>query len=264
MTKHPSHRLAVIVPVLLLLSAGAPARLSAQDPGRFLRWTYGDTGALFKEIGPRLPLYAAGATLFVLPAMHQDRPLLHEIQEGYDGAWRTYLDVTNELGGPLAAIPLVGVFEASLFTGNTRFQDAAFTSLQAWVYSGMLSGALKMVFGRARPESGGDPGDFGFFSGNTSYPSGHTTAAFAIITPWVMYYPHVATYGLFALSGSTAIARIALDKHWPTDVLAGAALGYLTARWLVHRHMGIPSRSRTSFRPVLQPDQAGVELEIRF
>jgi hypothetical protein len=211
-----------------------------------------------------MPLYALTATTFLLPVSTRDSDLLGHIQEGYEGSWGTYLDVTNEIGGPLAVIPLIGIFEASLFTNDTRFQDAAFTSLQAWVYAGVLAGAMKTIFGRSRPETGGDPGDYGFFSGHRSYPSGHTTAAFAIVTPWVMYYPHIATYGLFALSTSTAIARIALDKHWPTDVIAGAALGYFTARWLVDRHAGAGPHSGVSFTPIVAPGAAGLEIEIEF
>ena len=256
-----SRLLAAATVFVALASAGTSM---AQDPGRFTRWMYRDSGALLMEVGPRLPLYAISATTFLLPASSRDEAVLDGVQSGYEGAWRSYLNVTNEIGGPLAVIPLIGIFEASLFTDDTRFQDAAFTSLQAWIYAGALSGAFKTIFGRVRPESGGRPLEFGFFSGNTSYPSGHTTAAFAIVTPWVLYYPHVATYALFAVSTSTAVARIALDKHWPTDVLAGAALGYFTARWLTVRHMGSDPGGGVSFRPVVAPESAGVELKISF
>ena len=255
-------RWALNLAVVILVGVTAYHSAIAQDPGRFARWVYQDSGALLKEVGPRIPLYTLSATTFLLPASSRDQYYLERIQDGYSGTWGTYLDVTNELGGPLAVIPLIGIFEASLFTGDTRFQDASFTSLQAWVYSGVLAGALKTIFGRSRPESGGDPDDYGLFSGHRSYPSGHTTAAFAIVTPWVMYYPHLATYGLFALSTSTAIARIALDKHWPTDVIAGAALGYFTARWLVHRHAGDDPGSGVTFTPIVGPDAAGIQIDI--
>jgi membrane-associated phospholipid phosphatase len=87
--------------------------------------------------------------------------------------------------------------------------------------------------GRARPSAApGDPGEFrpsGRLDG--SFPSGHTTIAFAAAAaidaetparwvPWVVY-PAAAAVGW---------ARVSEDRHWLSDVVAGAALGYWTGR----------------------------------
>ena len=191
--------------------------------------------------------------------------LLEEVQEGYRGPLASYLNVTNELGGPRITPAVAGLFAVSLVAGNQRFQDAAFTSLQSLVYAGVLTGTLKGVFGRFRPEADGGAYRFDPWSGNASFPSGHTTAAFAVITPWVLYYPHVATYGLFAISTSTAVARVALDKHWPTDVLAGAAIGFFTARYLTQRHRGTSAEGpRLNVTPTIVGGGAGFTLRLRF
>lgn len=62
---------------------------------------------------------------------------------------------------------------------------------------------------------------------NDSFPSGHTTAAFALASNLSIYYPRQAP---FWYVGATAIgwSRLELREHHWQDVLAGAALGYWT------------------------------------
>ncbi len=235
---------------------------SAQDRRRFLRWTYEDAGALVQDTNPRALLYAMGSAAVLASLSPLDPPFLEEVQEGYSGGLATYLDATNELGGPRAIVPVASLLVVSLATDNPRFQDAAFTSLQALAYSAAITAGFKIAIGRFRPEADAGAYRFAPFSGNRSLPSGHTSAAFAIVTPWVLYYPNVATYGLFALSVGTAVARIALDKHWPTDVLAGAAIGFLTARWLTRRHQGAEG-GRLSLTPSAGPDALSLTLRLR-
>lgn len=235
--KRPSLVFTIII--YLCLASLSLLDSSAQQQSRFLKWSYQDAGGLLESIAPKVPLFAiaGGATLFT--GIRIDEPFQDDVKESYasNSVWGHYLDITNEIGGTKVRLPVAGIFIATLFTKNTKLQDAAFTSLQSWLYSGILSYGLKHSFGRFRPEDGFGAGKFEPFSANSSFPSGHTTAAFALITPWVLYYPHPITYGLFALSTGTAIARMAQDKHWPTDVIAGAALGFFTGRYLTRRHL---------------------------
>ena len=238
---------------------------TAEPPSRtrFLRWAYQDAYALARQADARTPLYALGAAAVLAPLStldpNIDRPVLER-----RGAFGQYLDLTNELGGPKMNLPVVGIFAASLLTDDARFQDAAFTSLQSMVYAGVFSYGLKYSFGRVRPED--HPGQYRFapFSGATSFPSGHTTTAFATLTPWVLYYPHPVTYTLYgAAVGGTAVSRIARDKHWATDVLAGGTLGFMTAYYLSRRHQDEAGR-RLSVTPVVSYDAVSLSLRVRF
>ncbi|NND72938.1 MAG: phosphatase PAP2 family protein [Rhodothermales bacterium] len=209
---------------------------SAQDNARFVRWMYQDAAGLVLQVNARTPLLIAGASASLAALSPADPRVLGGVQTGYRGGFANYLNTANRLGDPEIKYPVLSIFAVSLFTNNDRFQDASFTSTQSLLYASLITMTLKTAFGRARPESGYDEQAFSPFSGRTSFPSGHTTSAFAIVTPWVMYYPGPVTYSLFALSTGTAVARIARDKHWPTDVVAGAAIGFFTARFLSHRH----------------------------
>ena len=70
-----------------------------------------------------------------------------------------------------------------------------------------------------------------------SYPSGHTTSAFALSTTlaesvkadWLKVLCYVPAF-------TTAFARIYENKHWASDVFAGAFIGYFVAKFFTDLH----------------------------
>jgi membrane-associated phospholipid phosphatase len=98
--------------------------------------------------------------------------------------------------------------------------------------AGAACGVLKVATGRSRPNaSPNEPDEFAPFGGAQSFPSGHTTVAFACASalceethsswvPWVAY-PAAAAVGW---------SRMVQDQHWLSDVVAGAALGTWVGR----------------------------------
>jgi undecaprenyl-diphosphatase len=61
-----------------------------------------------------------------------------------------------------------------------------------------------------------------------SFPSGHTLHAVAFTMVACSYYPALGIL-LVPFTLVTAVSRVALGLHYPSDVLAGAALGALIA-----------------------------------
>ncbi|HET6566338.1 MAG TPA: phosphatase PAP2 family protein, partial [Rhodothermales bacterium] len=232
------------------------------DPGRFLDWVGQDTRSLLGDFDLKHGLYVASGVALLFPISLLDQAVNPAIQERYHGAFATYIDVANELGGPRVNLPIAAVFAASLAIHDRKLQDAAFTSLESFLFAGMVSYALKYPIGRARPEEGMGPRHFAPFSGHTSMPSGHTVAAFAIVTPWVVYYPHPVTFGLYVLSTGTALARMERDKHWISDVAAGAAIGTATGYWLATRHRRL--QHALTLTPTAGPNALGLTLTARF
>jgi len=98
--------------------------------------------------------------------------------------------------------------------------------------AGATTLVLKSAVGRERPNESPDaPWRFAPFSNHDGFPSGHATIAFALAaaldaetrTRWVpaLAYPAAAL---------TAWSRVRDRDHWPSDVVAGAALGGWVAR----------------------------------
>ena len=228
----------------LFLDSDAVAQEKKLD--RFVTWSFQDAGALARVVLPRIPAYSIVGFAALSTGARIDEPFQDEVMESYENEkfFRSYLNFTNEIGSSNMRLPVAGFFAATLLTNNHKLQDAAFTSFQTLIYSNVMTLTLKHTFGRHRPDENAGAFRFEPLSRHSSFPSGHVTTAVAIITPWVLYYPGPVTYSLFALSAGTALARMGLNKHWPTDVLAGAAIGFFTGRFLTHRHQQkIPSRN---------------------
>jgi undecaprenyl-diphosphatase len=89
-----------------------------------------------------------------------------------------------------------------------------------------IAKAISEIVDRARPFVVDSHGVH-LFSGHAAdagFPSDHATAAFAIATAIVL---RKRAWGIFALIAATvlSVGRVALGVHYPSDVLAGAALG---------------------------------------
>jgi membrane-associated phospholipid phosphatase len=60
-----------------------------------------------------------------------------------------------------------------------------------------------------------------------SFPSSHTAGAFLSVgLSYALYDLNTYTITCFALSALVGLSRILSQKHWPSDVLAGAAIGF--------------------------------------
>ena len=134
------------------------------------------------------------------------------------------------------ALGLVRKDSYATHTGLLAGESAVDAEILAWV--------LKNATGRIRPSAipqGGSYSDTWFktyhplLRADGSFPSGHAIAAFSIATVFAHRYsnhrwvPWVA-YGGAALVG---FSRVTLQAHFPSDVFAGAAFGYVISRFVV-------------------------------
>jgi len=124
------------------------------------------------------------------------------------------------------------------------------------------SGIVKEITQRSRPLSGKSRSDF--FDGGSSFPSGHSIAAWSLATVIANEYHdrplvQIAAYGI---AGAVSAARFTGQKHYLSDVLVGSAMGYGIGRYVYHAHhrqesaSGGPEESRERSRrwPVIAPE----------
>ena len=107
---------------------------------------------------------------------------------------------------------------------------AAIQSLIAHGIAAVLANVLKHLIGRPRPKfvhSGDWQMAISWISGLDSFPSGHSTASFAVATVLTKRFP---TWGplCMGLAAFVALSRVLRGSHFPTDVVGGAVVGILS------------------------------------
>ncbi|MBM7096347.1 phosphatase PAP2 family protein [Bacillus sp. H-16] len=136
------------------------------------------------------------------------------------------MGILTHLGG--AAIT-VSIALLLLMVSSPEWKAAAVQSALALLISHLVVTVFKKGFKRARPYLViGDSYVIRNPLQDSSFPSGHTTAIFSLITPYMLYFPGLILI-LLPLALIVAISRISIGLHYPSDVIAGAALGVGTA-----------------------------------
>ena len=113
-----------------------------------------------------------------------------------------------------------------------HLRDAGFTALAAMGAAGTVDLALKLAFNREFPSKPNSTGRF--WAGGRSFPSGHSATSFAFAAVVAQRYPHNpwVKWGAYALATGVSLSRYPAKKHFPSDILMGAALGYVTGSYI--------------------------------
>lgn len=209
---------------------------------------------------------AGWSTLAVLgTALAIDHPLRNEMRRHAPNNNGALLQV-ERFGAQYAAGVVGGFYVAGVLSGNDNAVQVAGDGLAAsLIASGIVTPALKLAFGRARPRANMGVNYFKpFSSANASFPSGHTTEAFALASVISGHYDEtwvsVASYGVAGLVG---VARTYHDAHFASDVVAGAMIGALVGKSVVN-HNREQRAGRVAILPDLAPGLVGVRLAGNF
>jgi len=176
--------------------------------------------------------------------------------EGKDDVARVF----RHIGQPevYGAIGL-GTILTGVLTGNAKVRRAGERISAGLLGAGAFTVFLKMVVGRHRPNAADNAFLFNpFNTHDDSWPSGHTTMAFALATGVSdELHSTPATIILYGSAAMTGWSRINDDKHWLSDVLAGAIIGVTGAKFM-NGHWKVLGLHGPRF--VLEPEGVGVAL----
>ena len=187
--------------------------------------------------GPAIRIAALAACVAVAIALahevHEGQPIAADvaIMQAVHAHASPFLDALMRaltfMGGPIGVTTVTACAAAVLALRGERV--AAIALVAGVIFASLLDTALKEVFERVRPQlwpHAPVPGD--------SFPSGHA------VTSIVVYGGIAALFGrempryavAFAVAAGALVAGIAFSRvylgvHWPTDVVAGVAIGYV-------------------------------------
>lgn len=117
--------------------------------------------------------------------------------------------------------------------GEGKLHDTGKLALASILVTAATVDSLKTLTGRGRPDGLGGVGAFrGPFTGGNSFPSGQTAAMFSLATVVAKRHPK-AKWWAYGLATGTAISRVFLDRHHPSDVLFGALVGIETGNFVL-------------------------------
>ena len=233
----------------LLLSSAAGFAQSVPAPADS---THGAPRAVFSRSDLVLAVGLVGGAVAAMPfdervAQWLQRPSFHQTAALHNTSTR--IEDLALPGGYVAGYVLYGL---GAVTANEPTLGAGFHTVGAVLVASHVGDAIKAVVGRARPSASPDAEQYAFGAGfansaQYSFPSGHTTVAFAAATAIseelsAHNQASVRVIAPLLYTGATLVglSRMYNDAHWASDVVAGAAVGTFTARLLVREAYAHP------------------------
>jgi hypothetical protein len=161
--------------------------------------------------------------------------------------------IVSQAGSVYGLGTLAGAFYLFGRTKNDqRARETGLLSAEALVDSVIVESALKGITQRARPSAGRERSEF--FDGGNSFPSGHSTQAWAVAAVIANEYHgnrviQIAAYGT---ASAVSVARFTGRKHYLSDVVVGSALGYMIGKYVYTTHHRKSVESADEDGPVIQ------------
>jgi membrane-associated phospholipid phosphatase len=151
----------------------------------------------------------------------------------------TFRFIANSTGAISIATPFA-IIGAGIITNKYEVTNKGIITGVSLLTALAVTTGIKFVIRRERPFDASSDIDKKIDVSGFSFPSGHTTAAFAIATSLSLAFPRWYVIGpSFLWAGSVAYSRMFLGVHYPVDILGGIVVGvgssflcYSAQRWI--------------------------------
>lgn len=194
------------------------------------------------------------ATLLLVALEDQvvDPAQKHTVEDKPLGKYSRFGDIAGQVVPNIAYAG--GMLAAGAFGNKNGYERAGIMTL-ATLYSAGVTTALKYAVREPRPNNGAD---------RKSFPSGHSTTAFAFAS--VVGAEHGYGWGIpaYALASLVAYSRMNDNKHYVHDVVAGATIGTAYGLGIHYLRRGQAGPARISLSPLWDRDVKGINFAYRF
>lgn len=168
---------------------------------------------------------------------------------------RNYGDIAQFSGPIFGAVFAVQGWAAD----DSESKKTAALAFESFLWAGAIELVTKPIVGRDRPSTSNNPFTFKPGQSNGSFPSGHTTTAFAAATVFAEQYPRwEVQVPVYTAAAAVAFSRLEANQHWGSDVVAGGLLGYGVS----HLLRKLYDRPHSNWR--LLVDDQGIRLARQF
>ncbi len=181
--------------------------------------------------------------------------LAHQIDGGFvpggDNAFNTF---GQGFGNPaIVAGAAAGLFVAGRIVDGSKFRNMSYDLFVATGVNFLYTKAFKMAVDRTRPDQ----------SNQDSFPSGHTSNGFAWATVLDHHYGWKLGVPTYIVAGFIGVTRVDRGSHFFSDVVAGAALGFIAGRTITRVNGKRTDGPQLSVMPIVGPSgQRGLALRI--
>jgi hypothetical protein len=168
--------------------------------------------------------------------------------------------------GEAGALYLLGALQH-----NDHLQETGLLGAEAVADASLVAGGLKLATNRERPNEGVGTGRFWphgtrDYSVNSSFPSGHAAASWALARVIAAEYPGWLTkLGAYGFATAISASRITGRQHFPSDVVVGSTFGYLIGGYVVRHHSSAyQDESSYTLLPIFDRSQHAYGVTVAF
>jgi hypothetical protein len=118
---------------------------------------------------------------------------------------------------------------------HDTLRENGFVALEAAGAAAGINEVFKIAANRQYPYGTNSTGEF--WESGKSFPSGHSAASWAFASALAHRYPHKrwVKWSAYAFATAVSLSRIPAKKHYPSDILVGSTIGYVTGAYLAGR-----------------------------